>query len=431
VISRGRRGGISAPWFPPMSPALRAVAFADFVVDPDRWVAGATWGARDLRSIEVNRLAATAVRLHDHGLIQLPAQGLSRLRSAAFAGSSRTVQIARATGPGLAELRSRGIPFVITKGPGIAQCEVRSLERPFDDLDVLVAPLHFLRAASLLSQAGYRESSESSPPRHYFDRWCREAVNLRDGAGGSIDLHHHVPPWRWTSAVHVSDLVTRRTSIRFGGETLEVASPLDNLLVVALHIFSDRNRAGATVRTWRDLLVLARAVDETEAAALFRGVGLQGWLQWILEQYPAEVRPEPLAAALGPVAPVPPHRLRLRVLVPTGVGAGSHSIRYAFRLPFPHACLYLLGMAWPSREFLAARFPGARHLLIRWWLDRGRLPGSERPDPRRPHARPDLPRVHGEVDPGRVAGVVTGRDGLSAPALGPVAGRAEERTSWR
>ncbi len=124
---------------------------------------------------------------------------MAALRSSHFARSATTLGVVAGTIPVIRAMSERGIPFAISKGPGIALAYPNANERPFGDIDVLVPKRHFLSAQRLLASHAYTKDIRNVTPWSWFDRRCQEAVNMRGPDGGSIDLHHHVPPWLWAS----------------------------------------------------------------------------------------------------------------------------------------------------------------------------------------------------------------------------------------
>lgn len=363
---------------PRLSPATDAVLFDDFRLLQASSSLACT--DADVAAFIRQRLAAIALRLANAGRLCLQEHQLRAVRQAAFDQYARSLEVVQASAAGLDALSDAGIALVVTKGPGIALSCHNPLERPFGDLDVIVHPNDFRHAVSVLSDCGYGADPATLPPWRWFDTTCQEAVNLHSNDGGSIDVHHHVPPWLWARYIRPKGLIADAHDVSFCGYHLPLVSPNHNLLISSLHIVSDRNRPGETLMAWRDLLVLASTCDPGEVLALSDGYKLTGWLRWIMSQLPPDVRPEGLWSALShsrrPVA----HRVRLFLLSPPAVGS-RHMIGQAFRLPARNAVCYLAGMVFPSRHFLASHSPNTRPRYRTWW--RTSLKGMLRP--RAPH----------------------------------------------
>ena len=176
-----------------------------------------------------------------------------------------------------------------------------------------------------------------------------------------------IPPWLWGSHLTFEDLLagSRDRSVP-GGGTLPCASPADNLLVSALHIVSDKNSPGSTLMAWRDVLVLARAADPDELLVRARLAHLCGWLAWILDALPPGTVPAGLHRQLAAEDRRIPYHRRLRLVMPPGVAARHMVLSQMCRLPPSNAARYLIGLGWPSPDFLDARIGSAPHPRMAW-----------------------------------------------------------------
>jgi hypothetical protein len=320
----------------------------------------------DIVTLTAHRLAGVALRLvSTEDLVATPKQ-LSALRRASFADCARSVSVVQRSQDGLDALRGAEVPFAVSKGPGIALQSPHPAERPFTDLDLLVHPRSFFRARAVLASLGYRLEVMNLPPWLWFESACQEAINLKSPGGGSLDLHHHLPPWLWARGIDLPHLIAQAEPTLVWGHDLPLVPLPYNLLIVALHIVSDRHRPGATLMAWRDLLVMASATDDAEVLALADHCNLTAWLRWILHELPPDVRPPSLWSVLAHEPKALPHRRRLALITPPAFGA-SHVIGQALRLPVANSLKYFAGLALPSSQFLRARYPHLRHPRAHWW----------------------------------------------------------------
>jgi hypothetical protein len=239
--------------FPGIGSAIRFTLFADFG-DDEPVPSDVAWRA-ECTSIVTHGLAPVAHRLIHDRSIPAPDDVVKEFRNARFNDSAFTVTVVSRSRAGIDGLRAAGIPFAVTKGPGIASVCGTVSDRPFADLDVVVQPERFLAARDVLRRSGYTEQSRTIQPWDSFNRICREATNLRTRDGGSIDLHHRVSPWYWSSGLSFDYLASGLEETDVFGVRLPLVSTVDNLLVAALHVVSDRGRPGQTFRVWRDLLI--------------------------------------------------------------------------------------------------------------------------------------------------------------------------------
>jgi hypothetical protein len=214
---------------------------------------------------------------------------------------------------------------------------------------------------------GFSERLRNKQPWPIFDRLCREGLNLESATGGSVDLHHHVPPWLWAQDLGFDELCRHQQIVSYAGVDLPCLSAEANLLVAALHLVSDRNRPGRTLLIWRDLAQLAKACDPAIVASLARSAHVDGWLAATIQALPPFARPEAVAAAVGTPS-ISRGRRRLRLMLSEG---GRYGVRATqpLRLPLLSAVLHEIGMAVPSPTFLRLRYPAGRHRYIRWWRE--------------------------------------------------------------
>lgn len=294
---------------------------------------------------------AALARLREHRVLE-------QLRIAAMLEDAR-----RATDL----LTAAGIPFAVAKGPGIATHYAHPGSRPYGDVDLLLPDRDFARARALLADDGWGTDPDRREQHVWFERLCREAVNLEHGAFGRVDLHHHVPPWLWGTALRTDDLIGRAVPRTHAGHTFPVLDAVDNFLVCSLHIVSDRSQPGQSLLVWRDIIELGRALGPDPIAARARPLGLLGWIGAVVASLPVDVAP---FAVPGDWLDAPiEHPRRVTIMVNDG-NPGRPIRRHLARLPVvPNALLYAGGVTFPSQEFLETHVRGSLKLL-RWISNR-------------------------------------------------------------
>jgi Uncharacterised nucleotidyltransferase len=364
----GNGDGPAPGLFPRIGPATERALFLD-LAQSERCVSAEDWG-RESPTLIRHRLAPLALRASKQAGIDVETKRL--LRDSAFGGVeySRFV-LARAAEP-LRQLTAASVRFAVTKGPGIAAQYSVASERPYTDIDIVVAPGDFSRTMRLMRAMDFTEGAGKEAPWPYFGRWCVEAVNIEREDGSRLDIHHHVPPWFWGRRLDAATITDgARDQEVAAGVTLPVASSLHNLLIAALHIFSDHNSPGANLLAWRDVLVLLLAHEPEEVAATTARFGLDGWLRWILSSYPPCVDVEPYLRVLRGSQIEQIWRLRARS---EHGGTSDGSLLYALRLPAPQAALYLGGTIVPSRRFIRSRSASSGGKYLEWWREGVRSP---------------------------------------------------------
>jgi len=351
--------------FPSAGPATLAALFHGVdkgpmaPTDPDTW-------SRELQVILQQRLTGLAVATIRASGVQPHPETRSALEEAQRLQAVLALNIEATAMEAAQGLHRATIPFVVTKGPGIASVYPQRSLRSFADIDVLVPPRLFEKAHSLLINLGYKEYFGRGP-RDYFNRWCREGVNLLREDGASIDLHHHVPPWVWGGRMSFVDFLAGSEPINLSGGTLPVASPAHNLLITTLHVISHRGHPGHKLLMWRDLVELSRVSDPRTVVRIAQDAQLDWLLAFVLRALPPFARPRELLEAVGATRPRTGDAFRLHRLLPPALGS-RHQVAQIFRLPVPNAVAFLSGYLLPSQAFLHERF-GNKYAYSRWWRD--------------------------------------------------------------
>ena len=133
-----------------------------------------------------------------------------------------------------AALREVQVPWVVVKGPVLAELAYRGGPRYYSDLDVVVPAEHFRQALAALTSMG-----ASTMDRN----WDLVVGDLRGQlhlAFGPelVDLHWHLVnlvSQRERFAIPMADLFARRRQVRLGSVTTWTLEPTDAVLHVALH----------------------------------------------------------------------------------------------------------------------------------------------------------------------------------------------------
>ena len=281
-----------------------------------------------------------------------------------FAETQQTSKVIGHLGDLLGLLEENNVDVLVIKGPGISRLEASLQDRPFSDIDLLVAPSDFRRTFALLRAAGFREEDRTAQPREWCNRRCREAVNLKRPDGASVDLHHRLPPWLWTRALTFERLWRSREELKSANQVFAVPCASHQALIAHLHVVSDRGRPGKSVRVWRDIAITTAAAEPASLAAEARRFGLAGWSSWVLGQLPVEDRPAELLDRLAEAPPTVRSTWRLRLLSASSAQQ-MEVVAHLCRLPVLSSLLYGFALILPSRTFLRQRYDGP-WALIRW-----------------------------------------------------------------
>lgn len=239
------------------------------------------------------------------------------LTAAAVREFRRAATLEASTGRVAELLADDGVPFAIIKGaPLTRRFWPKDAVRDMGDIDVLVAPAAYPRAAAALRSGGY-QLREERRPGWYARRWFYHEAFTERGRPILVELHwDFVRPGLGEPSVPelLDDVITVRTAAG------DVPSPDDpwHLLVVCTHALHEL----FGLRKLLDIALVARALDEAGwaravdvarraqlSAALYYGVWLAAErLGTTMPTAVASLRPGELHDALVRryVAEVPP-----------------------------------------------------------------------------------------------------------------------------
>jgi hypothetical protein len=323
----------------------------------------ALWRA-EMAAISSHGLAGLALAAAREAGVSLPDVVRGGLRAVQVAQVGATLAVEAQGSAAVSRLARSGVPSVVTKGPGVAAAYPVSSHRVFGDIDLLIRQQDFDASVAILRQSGLCDAPRVRS-RKYFDRYCYEGLNFGGEGAASIDLHHHIPPWRWGERLRFEDLCAASRRTELAGSAVQIADPIHNLLICALHVVADREAPGCTLKTWRDVVALSAASEPSAIVAEARRTHLDWWLRFILSALPLYAQSPSLLEGLAAAEPTPGDRLRLRWLLPPSIGA-RHHIGQMFRLPIANAAAFALGEAFPSFSVIQTKLgPGTSTLS--WW----------------------------------------------------------------
>jgi hypothetical protein len=263
-----------------------------------------------------------------------------------------------------------GLRVLTYKGPVLAAALYGNLaRRPFDDLDLLVAPEHFDRARMILLDHGYRSS----------DNWDATQEELRLRAIGQlefrhprtgvlVDLHAAAMPGYLRFPLTFAGLWRRRVRQQLAGMSVQTLAPEDLLLLLCVHggkhlwhrlawlvdvarlvsrlpldarrVRLEAGRLGCRRRLWLGLLLARELLGAALPAGLAPPAGLAGKLQRPL----AEVRHRLWAA---PRLPTPLQSCRWHLQVCDSLNDG---LRYSLGVIFQPSPLDTWGASLSPRQ---------------------------------------------------------------------------------
>lgn len=313
-------------------------------------------------------LAPVAVNLMTGESVPVDDPLRKQLFRAAMAQQARTLAAEAIIGQIVGLLAEGGVEFVIVKGPAVARLYPDGWPRSYNDIDLLAEPRQFNHALTLLLGNGFSYPATSLPPWPWFDRYCREGLNLL--GAGNVDLHHHLAPWVFGSKLRSSDVIDRAIRVPLREGTIPVASPEHSSVIAALHILNDLWKGRRGLVSWRDLILIIRRLGFSRVREMF----VHSRLEWLLQVavYTIQVHLPGLLDDVEASSSAFPARLAWRM---RGLGwdhstaISRHRLSWAIRLPLPQASAFILGSGVPSRRYIRIRHGTYRNYWRHAWAE--------------------------------------------------------------
>ena len=322
----------------------------------------ASWQAAwpELHSERMAGLALGALKASEADL----GESISRkLLMAATADTANALHVETTAAPVLEALSLRHPPLVF-KGPASASLYEELSWRPFRDIDILIEPTELGFVKDILGRHGFGPPMSGMLPWDSFGRLCIEGHNWTADGSVSIDIHHHVPPWKLGAQLSAAGVRGRASLGKVAGVPVLFPSDADSLVIVALHVVNDCYKGTPSLVSWGDLARLGHRFSQEERRDIFARKGL-AVLGCAVERSLATLSQDPKwpFRAVG----WPGRRseaLRLKALGWGNSGSlARHPSGWAARLPIPNAGLFLAGSLVPSPKYIRMR----QGSYLRYW----------------------------------------------------------------
>ena len=277
-----RRVPLSLPYAEPVF-ALCAAIGGEPVTLPNG--DGASPAERAGRLVEAalhHNVAGYVLHAAANGRLELPAAEHHRLVKATAWRVGHSIRLRNElAGVMSALVEACELPPLLLKGPAVAdRLYPQPGLRPFTDLDILVPRDELDNAARALESVGYEVLIEFRPG--YAERFGhdRHAVRQVGAARLDVEVHWRVGDDPVGSVLSYERLAPRSEPLAVGGATVRATALPDQLLVLAMHLLSDREKRLCWVN---DIALLAAAVD---AEAWEEGFGRaeELGLSWVLHR---------------------------------------------------------------------------------------------------------------------------------------------------
>jgi hypothetical protein len=320
------------------------------------------WSQWDVAVPEIvaQRLALPAFERVGRAETRAPMELVRALREAVVDSSLVPVRVMANTAPALDAMNEYGPNYLVFKGPTVARLHPRYSSRSFSDIDILVDPTDFAASMGVLESIGFTSSPLISPPWPWFDRFCREGVNLRNTQGGAIDLHHRIPPWSFGSKLSFQRLMSNSVPGDIAGVPVRFPRIEDGAVIAGLAILNDLYKADASLSTLRDLYRYDDLLGRRAFLNSFEEYDLR-WLGRLMAAALDEFRSEGPCCRTRHVSCPPLAAARLHALGWShSTVLTRHPLGWVARLPLLNAMAFLVGSAVPDPRYARQKHRGYR-----------------------------------------------------------------------
>jgi hypothetical protein len=166
-------------------------------------------------------------------------------------------------------LRAAGIRPLLFKGPTLARwLYTEPGDRPYGDIDLLVAPGEHVRAGRVIAGLGYEDRTDyDHGERVHASQWLRP-----DRRGGVIDLHRRITGTRGDDRAFAM-LCESAAEIRLGDTAVETIGPDARTALLALHAAQHGTKLSKPLNDLERALEMLDLEAWTRAAAVADGLG--------------------------------------------------------------------------------------------------------------------------------------------------------------
>lgn len=187
----------------------------------------------------------------DHGLLPLLASHvisqaadlvsplvLNRLRAELLTNRQSNLYLAHQLMRVLSRLKLAGIEALAFKGPVLAQLAYGDLGlRPAGDLDILIHPKDFQRAAEILGELAYKMEPQLTRAQEQSQfRYDCEIPFVHEDAFSVVDLHWGISPKTFPLTLTTDDFFTNRKTVCLAGHSIETFGDEDSAFYLSVHL---------------------------------------------------------------------------------------------------------------------------------------------------------------------------------------------------
>lgn len=210
------------------------------------------------------------IHLNEHAQDRVPAGVLRSLHRFSLNCAVQVLFLASEMGRIARRFEEDEIPFLVLKGPSLAEAYGSMAHRPFVDNDALVRRSDFSRVERTLLDLGFNQRKRSQRQLEGY-LFINGEYTFGRSVGGQIstmDVHTSVAPYGYSYDGSYENLIGRTYQMDVGGQGVRVLGWPDLFLVLSvnalkdqwnrLRLASDLAEVGAFIDDWDELEALAR-----------------------------------------------------------------------------------------------------------------------------------------------------------------------------
>jgi len=217
-----------------------------------------------------------ALHVISHGADLVPAVVIDGLRSELVTNRQGNLHLVRELVRVLSRFKSAGIPALAFKGPVLGQLVYEDIGlRQAGDLDILIRPGDFHRAADVLHELAYKIGLDLTPAQEKARfRFHCEILFRHEDCFSVVDLHWGITPRIFPLTLTSEDFLANRKEIYLGGYPTETFTDEDLVFYLSVNAAKDYFRKLERLTTMAELIrsrshlsweAVARKADKARA----------------------------------------------------------------------------------------------------------------------------------------------------------------------
>lgn len=192
-----------------------------------------------LQDIAVDQALLPLLALHvtSHGAGLVPPEVLDRLRAELLTNRQGNLYLVRELVRVLSRFKSAGIDALAFKGPVLAQLVYEDTGfRQAGDLDILIRPNDFHRAAELLRELRYEMEPQLTRAQEQAHlRFHCEIQFVHEDQFSVVDLHWGITPQTFPLPLTADDFLSNRKTVYLAGHPIETLTDEDLVVYLSVH----------------------------------------------------------------------------------------------------------------------------------------------------------------------------------------------------